>query len=764
MIVSPAVSSRPLRTVSLSADLVIVGGGIAGICAALTAARQGLRVILVQDRPVLGGNASSEVRLWILGATSHMGSNNRWAREGGVIDEILLENLFRNPEGNPLLLDALLLDKVKAESNLTLLLNTAVCEATKGQDDTVSRVRGFCAQNSTIYDLDAPLFCDASGDGVVGFLAGAAFRTGAEARAEFGEGLAPENENRELLGHSLYFYSKDTGRPVTFVPPQFALRDVKQIPRWRDFKAGEHGCKLWWIEHGGLLDTVHETERIKWELWQIVYGVWNHIKNSGRFPEAANLTLEWVGTIPGKRESRRFEGDYLLRQQDIIAQRSHADAVAFGGWAVDLHPPEGIFSAKDPCTQWHAKGPYQIPFRCLYSRNIPNLFLAGRIISATHVAFGSTRVMATCAHVGQAVGMAASLCRRRNLLPRELAAAPNMGDLQRMLLRSGQHIPGLQLHDPEDLGRQASFTASSELALAEFKPDGPWVSLREARAMLVPVRAGDVMAFTIETSATADREIRVELRQSSRNTHHTPDVILATKRIQVSAGFSGDLAVEFEHRFAEARYTFICFFADETVRLRATSQRVSGVLSLCHARDAAVAKSAVQSPPANSGIDTFEFWRPQRRPAGHNLALRFRSPLKAFGVGNLRHGVARPTDQPNAWVAAFDDSRPTLTLRWDHPQTIRQIELMFDGDYDHPLESVLMTHPERRVPFCIERFRLLDDSDAVLWACTENHQARCVISLSSPCTTTVLKLEVEATAPDIPAAVFALRCYGANNS
>ncbi len=186
MHLSPPASQREPNTVRLDADLVVVGGGLAGTCGAITAARAGLKVVLVQDRPVLGGNASSEVRLWILGATSHLGNNNRWAREGGVIDEILVENTFRNPEGNPLFVDALLLEKVTAEPNVTLLLNTAVHDLTKHDADTIASVRAFCSQNSTRYDLHAPLFCDASGDGLIGFLAGAAFRIGAEARDELG--------------------------------------------------------------------------------------------------------------------------------------------------------------------------------------------------------------------------------------------------------------------------------------------------------------------------------------------------------------------------------------------------------------------------------------------------------------------------------------------------------------------------------------------------------------------------------------------------
>lgn len=748
---------------------------MAGVCAAITAARAGLKVVLVQDRPVLGGNASSEVRLWILGATSHMGNNNRWAREGGVIDELLVENLYRNPEGNPLILDSLILEMVCQESNITLLLNTAVHDLAKSDPDTIKSVRAFCSQNSTAYEITAPLFVDASGDGIVGFLAGAAFRIGAESRAELGEQFAPTKSSRESLGHTIYFYSKDTGRPVNFIPPSFALRDITQIPRWRDIKSSDSGCRFWWLEWGGQLDTIHDSERIKWELWKVAYGVWHHIKNSGQFPEAETLTLEWVGTIPGKRESRRFEGDIMLTQQDIVGQRRHADAVSFGGWAIDLHPAEGVYSAQASCQQWHAKGVYQIPYRTLYSRNIMNLFLAGRIISASHIAFGSTRVMATCAHSGQAVGMAAALCRREGLKPRDLLAVPRMAALQRALLRGGQFIPGVALEDADDLARQAKITASSELKLAELKPSGATLQLTASWAMMLPVTPGPMPEVEFLLDVAAPTQLRAELRVSSQPDNHTPDVTLATLDMPLAPGLGQRLPLRFGAVIDVPRYAFVCLLRNEDVSAHLSDQRVTGVLSVCHNANKAVAKSSTQTPPPDSGLDTFEFWTPKRRPEGRNFALRLEPPLAVFGPANLTNGFARPTNQPNAWVADFGDERAVIRLQWTKAQTVVRIELSFDTDFDHPLESVQMGHPERVMPFCVREVVIArgasvpvlagnlladrPDPERVLCEVTGNHQSRLTIRLSQPVTTDGLEIHVTAPAHNVPTALFEVRCY-----
>ncbi|MGD1892500.1 MAG: FAD-dependent oxidoreductase [Cyclobacteriaceae bacterium] len=752
-------SGRTERSTDLNADLVIVGGGMSGVCAALTAAREGVQVVLVQDRPVLGGNASSEVRLWILGATSHMGNNNRWSREGGVIDEILLENVYRNKEGNPLILDTILLEKIHEAPNITLLLNTAVYGVEKTSARKVSMLRAFCSQNSTQYELKAPLFCDASGDGIVAFLAGASFRMGAEPAHEFDEGFAPDVEDYgELLGHSIYFYTKDIGQPVNFVAPSFALQNAGELPRIRNYQLQNDGCRLWWVEYGGRMDTIHQSEEIKWELWKVVYGIWHHVKNSGEFPEAENLTLEWVGTIPGKRESRRFIGDYILNQRDVVEQRTYADAVAYGGWSLDLHPADGIYSDKMGCNQWHSKGVYQIPYRCYYSKDIENLFLAGRIISASHVAFGSSRVMATCAHGAQAVGMAAAICHQQGVMPSHLLLPDRMQELQQRLNERGQSIPGVPLADEKNLVHQAQVKASSTYQLNELPYDGPWTSLGDGSAQMLPLRAGTNYQYRLLVHANEATTLVAELRISEKPENYTPEITLRQLKIELSSG-EQYITLNFERELEVDQYAFITLLRNEQIQVKSSRQRVTGVLSVFNTINKAVSNYGKQEPPEGLGIDAFEFWIPKRRPDGHNLAMQTSPALKAFSVGDLTNGFTRPYQRSNAWVANPLDANPTLEFQWEQPQTINTIQLHFDTDFDHPLESSLLGHPESVMPFCVKEYTLYDGNGKVLYQEQNNHQTINRITLDEVVTTEQITLELNHPSADVPAALFAVYFY-----
>jgi hypothetical protein len=745
--------TRGNRTIPTQSDLVVIGGGLAGVCCAIAAARDGIKVTLVQDRPVLGGNASSEVRLWTLGATSHMGNNNRWSREGGIIDEILVENMYRNKEGNTLIFDTVLLEKVVNEKNITLLLNTSVYDVKKSDPNTISQVIAFCSQNSTTYELNASLFCDASGDGIVGFQAGAAFRMGAETVEEFGEKFAPDIAYGELLGHTIYFYSKNVGAPVKYVAPEFALKDITKIPRYKVLNDKDFGCRLWWLEYGGRRDTIHESEDIKWELWKVVYGVWDYIKNSGEFPDAENLTLEWVGTIPGKRESRRFEGHYMIKQQDLVEQAQFDDAVSFGGWAVDLHPSDGVYDSKPGCTQYHSKGVYQIPLSTMISKNISNLFLGGRVISATHVAFGSTRVMATTALSGQAVGYGAAQCIKNNILPAQLLAQNQIKELQQTLSINGQSIPGIAIDKSKNLASSSKITTSSNFKLDRLQASGKWFKLEIGVAQLLPLEANTKYSFTFSFSAEKATTVQACLRLSHRTGSYTPDEILEIKFLELIQG-EQEISFTFDTVLTQKQYAFITFLPNELVSIRQSEQRLTGVVSVFNAVNKAVNNLGKQTPPDNMGLDSFEFWIPQRRPNGQNFAFTVSPSIELYSEENITNGFVRPYLGSNAWAADLMDKQPKITLDWDSEKEINSIKLFFDTDYDHAMESSLMGHPESVMPFCTQSYTISDGNGNVVYETKANHQTINTIVLPKTIKTNKLTIEFEPQDNDVPVSVF----------
>lgn len=544
-----------MREEEVHYDIAVIGGGLAGTCAAIAAARLGRRVALVNNRPVLGGNASSEIRVWVCGATAH--GVHRWARETGIMGELYTENQYRNPEGNPYYWDQVVLDAVRAEPNIDLYLNTDVREVdASGPDDSrqVHSCTGWMMGSERRITFHAHQFLDCTGDGLLGHLAGAHYRIGREAQAEFDEPWAPVEADRALLGSTILFHSRDTGAPAKFVPPAYA-KDLSTTPilRNRILRTGDNGCDYWWVEWGGELDTVHDNERIRDELQSVIMGIWDHIKNSGEFPDAANLTLEWVGSLPGKREYRRFLGDHVLTQQDILQQRQFSDRIAFGGWSVDLHPVQGMYADEPGARQRYADGIFHIPLRSLYSANVTNLHFAGRNISATHIAFGATRVMATCATLGEAAGTAAALCVTEGLTPRELATKqPEL--VRRTLLRQDASVIGVADDDPGNLARTARVSASSHLARlaaepTEGAPGAPYPLTRDL-ALLLPVDpALDTVDLLVHGAPDGrDRELTVELWGTGNPENAVPADPLLTTTVTVPSGGPHWVTARLDHR------------------------------------------------------------------------------------------------------------------------------------------------------------------------------------------------------------------------
>ncbi len=398
----------------------------------------------------------------IVGADHH-GGRPGW-REGGLLEELRVEDAAHNPHWSWELWDLLLYDKVISEPNITLLLDASVYGA-QVEDGVVREVLARNDLTEHIYRIRAGYYADCTGDCRLGLEAGAQFRIGHESKGTFDESLAPDTDGPETLGSSIMFTSKEYDHPVPFTPPAWARKITKEQLRLRSIRSWEYG--YWWIEWGGQHDAIRDNERIRFELLSIVLGVWDYIKNSGEHPDSANWGMDWVGMIPGKRSSRRLVGPHILTQNDMTsAEEPFDDAVCIGGWPFDNHPPTG-FDDPDipPYTSIKIDNVYSIPLRSLYSANIRNLFMAGRNISVSHVAFTSTRVMGTCAVEGQAIGAAAAFCAREQLMPHQLYEDKTRLDAFRQrLLRDDQTIKGLANADPHDLARKAAFVrASSEV-------------------------------------------------------------------------------------------------------------------------------------------------------------------------------------------------------------------------------------------------------------------------------------------------------------
>jgi len=481
----PAPSQNP--AVEKHYDVVVVGGGMSGLCAAIASARHGAKTALVQDRSVYGGNASSETRMHISGASCHWGKKN--AAETGILMELQLDNKRINDSYNYSIWDGVLWAKAQGTENLDCYMNTTM-DKVIAKEGEILAVECYQMTTEIRYAFTADVYIDATGNGTLGYFAGCEYRIGREASAEFHEADAPEVPDGETMGNTIYFCARDTGKPVKFIKPDWAYSfdesffkhryhgdivvyhdadDVVVLKPDEDYE--DHADQLvekydvqsgyWWIELGGDWDDIiKSSEEIRWELYKTIYGVWDHIKNGGDHG-AENYELIWVGNVSGMRESRRLVGEYILTEDDIYGNRIFEDAVAYGGWPMDEHTAGG-FAAKGeiPSKVRSFPGLYTIPYGCYVAKGIRNLMMAGRNISATKLAMGSTRVMATCAVGGQAAGTAAAMASAKGCTPAEFGKR-YIQELQQALLKDDCYIPGYRNEDENDLALHAAVSATS---------------------------------------------------------------------------------------------------------------------------------------------------------------------------------------------------------------------------------------------------------------------------------------------------------------
>ncbi len=557
-------------------DFAVVGGGLTGICAAIAAARHGINTVLIHDRPVLGGNASSEIRMHICGASANRVKKD--AEETGIIHEILLDNKACNDYYNYSIWDNVLLQKVYEHKNLTLLLNTSMQEV-EAADDQIQSVRCYQLTTETTFIVKAKIFADCTGNGTLAYFAGAKYRSGCEAKGEFGEPDAPDEPNQNRMGNTLLFKAVDRQHPVEFKTPKWVRKFSEDDLKFRhhgnyvsDGKASDDmgfdpdtnnadasffcfgmDYGYWWIElPGESEDYVDDYETLRDELVRCVYGVWDHLKNEGDHG-AENLDLQWVGMLPGIREGRRFEGKYILTENDILENRQFPDAVAYGGWPIDNHAPRGL-NDKDMAPSFVRQFPglYTIPYRCYCNAKFENLMQGGRILSASKLAMASTRVMGTCAVGGQAMGTAAAMCLKKGKLPMELM--DDIQELQQQLLKDDCFLPNIRNEDPEDMARKATVTASSWLGEASpenvingvsrnrpgqcncWESDGMGAGGEFLELRLPKEAVADQIRLTFDSNLNRPMKITLSAKRMAEQQVGTPAELVKDYRIEMFRG------------------------------------------------------------------------------------------------------------------------------------------------------------------------------------------------------------------------------------
>jgi hypothetical protein len=473
-------------------DVVVVGGGLAGCMAAVTAARLGARTALIQDRPVLGGNASVELLVPPVGAWPHPNISPLDARETGILEEIRTPGRQTLEEAK--VYSGRLARLVRGEEHLDLWMNVHATGVEMQSKTTIAAVTAVDVNQGRRMRFPGRIFLDCSGDAVIGVAAGAQYATGREARSVYHESLAPEQGNAHTMGNSLKYVTVPTGKPQPFVTPAWA----RHFPTCASFPPDRHprlsreiGWQ-WIIELGGTQDTYAEAEEIRDDLLRLIYGLWDHVKNHcpELGPRAADHRLAWVSHVVGKRENRRLLGDYVMTENDIARQTLQPDRVAYSAWCLDDHYSEGFFYNGPPSHCPYRGLPHSIPYRALYSKNIDNLLMAGRNISASHLAMAATRVQLTTAVMGQATGTAAALCVEHETTPRGVYQN-YLEDLQQQLLKDGATIIALPNRDPHDLARAATAAASSE----KTRPEGERMAAANVIDGLARLTAGKTSAW-----------------------------------------------------------------------------------------------------------------------------------------------------------------------------------------------------------------------------------------------------------------------------
>ncbi|WP_420114980.1 FAD-dependent oxidoreductase, partial [Pseudactinotalea sp.] len=496
-------------------------------------------------------------------------------------------------------------------------------------------------------------------------------------------------------------------------------------------------------------DVVTDNEAIRDELQAVCYGIWDHIKNSGEF-DADTLTLEWVGSVPGKREYRRFVGDHVLTQHDVLGQTEFEDRVAFGGWSIDLHPAGGVYASEPGSRHWYSDGVYHIPLRSLYSRNVSNMWMAGRDISATHVAFGTTRVMATCAVIGEAAGLAAALGVQHDLSPRELAGE-SFEVVRRALVRTDASVVGVEHSDPADHALTAAVTTSSTLASIVVDSPAATHELSTPLGIVLPVHP-ELDGLEVLLDSEGARDLVVELHATSMPQNYLPDSLLESMTVPVPDGEKQWVTVPLRWSPRGDVCNAFIVIRGEGLRAHMSADYPSGLLAYRLRND----------PPPDANQE----WRPWK-PYEDRLVPCLRvERTEAYRASNVVGGYARPYGGPQLWSSQplSQDPAPRLELSWSEPAEFGEVTLVLDDDVDLDLINLHHHTTEREIiPTLVRDYRLEavmpDGGTRVLADVTDNRVRHRRHRFDEPVTASAVRLVVTTTNGAPCAHVVSLRAW-----
>lgn len=718
-------------------DVIVVGAGPAGCPAALAAARTGAKTALIQNRPVLGGNASIELGVPMNGAASAHPN----ARETGIAEET---GRLRARYGYLKMSEPFRVMAAQ-EKNLAVFVNNHVFDVEMADAKTIAAVKAVNALTNEITVYKAKRFIDCTGDGWVGYYAKADYRLGRESRDEFNEDLAPEKSDKItmsgcLMGGALNYRAEDMGKPMDYTPPPWAA----QLPPPEEFtrKPKHFRGGQWWMEHEGTIDDLWEAEKARDELIRIAYGYWNWIKHHSPFKEQArNYAITHVPIVEAKRESRRILGDYVVNQNDCLSGRVFDDRISYGGWPLDVHHAKGIYSGKEGAFHCNPRVPiWTVPYRALYSRNIDNLMMAGRCMSVSHIALGSVRVQNTLAAIGQATGTAAGLSLQLETTPRGIYER-HLKEFQQRLLKDDLYIPELKNEDPLDLARKAKAMASSVKDYEEF--DWRSVELEDLHPLNMP-------RGTMFPAGVHQRIETVHLRL--RNDTDEPIEITAFLR---EANEAGDFSSEQD--VAEATATLPAK-KEEWIAFKLSVDLSTPFAWVWLPGKEGLSWRLMGSAPMGSCRAYGETWTVVK---GQYYSLYTTPPIamrvEGFNPDNVTNGWARIIgEQPNMWASAPKQDLPQwVELSWDTAQQINSVYFAFDTDLSRKWATVPMPRQ------CVRDYdvSVFDGEKWTQVASAKGNFQRRRIHRFDTVTATKLRLTAHATNGCDDARVFEIRVY-----